>query len=29
VSAAIGAILDTYTAQECANYFRSSGYAQS
>ena len=29
VSAAIGAILDSYTAQECANYFRSSGYAQS
>jgi putative transposase len=29
VSAAIGAILDTYTAQECANYFKNSGYAQS
>jgi transposase len=29
VSATIGAILDTYTAQECANYFRNSGYAQS
>ena len=27
VSAAIGQLLDAYTADECANYFRNSGYA--
>lgn len=29
VSAAIGSILDTFTAKECANYLRNSGYASS
>lgn len=26
VCEAIGALLDTYTAEECANYFKHSGY---
>ena len=28
ICAAIGAILDTYTAQECQNYFENAGYKQ-
>jgi hypothetical protein len=28
VVAAIGKLLGTYTAQECANYFANAGYAQ-
>jgi hypothetical protein len=27
VTQAIGQLLNTYTAEECANYFRNSGYA--
>jgi len=27
VCAAIGQLLDTFTAQECTNYFRNAGYA--